>query len=67
MSKQYIVIPMLTGCLSGALDHKKLNATLNEWASKGWNFKYSIHETKKVLFFFQREAHFLIFEKNSEV
>ena len=64
--KQYIVVPQYTGCLDGTLNEKKLNAVLNEWGSKGWMLKENIHETKRVFFFFQREAHFLIFERDAE-
>ena len=39
--------------------------TLNEYGGKGWKFTKSIHETKKVFVFFQRETHFLIFERDA--
>ena len=62
--KQYMVIPFFSGCLSGAIDEKKLTGVLNEHAAKGWALRTTIHETKKVWFVFQRESHFLIFERD---
>ena len=62
--KQYIVVPFLTGCMSGNLNEKALTKQLNEYAAQGWTFTRSIHETKRV-FLSQREAHFLIFERDA--
>ena len=62
-NKQYIVYTFKTGCFSGTLDPKKLQTVLNQHSQQGWRFVRSIHETQKVFGIFQREAHFLIFEK----
>lgn len=62
--KKYLTIPFYTGCMSGSLDEKKLTGTLNEYASQGWRLAKTINETKKVYFFFHRETHFMIFEKD---
>ena len=62
--KQYIVRPVTTGFFSGALNELKLEAFLNEHAAQGWKFVKSIHETKKILGIFSREAHFVIFERD---
>jgi hypothetical protein len=62
--KQYVVVPFFTGCFGGSLDEKALTNTLNEYGAKGWKFSKSINETKKVYIFFQRETHFLIFERD---
>jgi hypothetical protein len=63
MNPQYKVVVLTTGCLSGTLDPAKLQSTLNQEAQGGWKFTKSIHEEKKILGIFSREAHFLIFEK----
>lgn len=62
--KQYVVVPFFTGCFGGSLDDKALTSALNEYGSKGWKFTKSIHETKRVFVIFQRETHFLIFERD---
>lgn len=62
--KEYIVVPYLTGCLSGTLDEKKLEKTLNQYAAQGWRLSRTIHETRRVWLFVQREAHFLVFERD---
>lgn len=62
--KQYIVRPVTTGFFSGALNELKLEAFLNGHAAQGWKFVKSIHETKKILGIFSREAHFVIFERD---
>ena len=59
----YKVSPLTTGFFSGTLDPRKLETFLNQHAAEGWKFVRSIHEQKKVLFFFKREAHFVVFEK----
>lgn len=64
--KQYLVLPFYTGCLSGGLDEKKLTGALNERAAQGWTLQWSIHESKRVFLFFQRESHFLIFVKDRD-
>ena len=63
MNHQYKVIVLTTGCFSGTLDPRILQDTLNVEAQGGWKFSKSIHEEKKILGIFSREAHFLIFEK----
>lgn len=62
--KKYLTVPFYTGCMSGVLDEKKLNGTLNEYGAQGWRLTKTIHETRKVYLIFLREAHFLIFEKD---
>jgi|688.fasta_scaffold177770_2 hypothetical protein len=61
--KEYIVEPLTTGFFSGALDPKKLQNALNQKGMQGWKFVKSIHETKKILGIFSREAHFVIYER----
>jgi hypothetical protein len=62
--KQYIIKPVTTGFFSGSLSETKLQDFLNQHGAKGWKFIKSIHETKKVLGIFSREAHFVIFERD---
>ena len=62
--KQYVVVPYLTGCISGTISESKLQDMLNAHANQGWKLARTIHETRKVLLVFQREAHFLIFERD---
>lgn len=61
--KRYKVVPLTTGCITGNLDPEKLERAINNFAEKGWEFERSIHETKRILGIFKREAHFLIFSK----
>ncbi|MDP0490109.1 MAG: DUF4177 domain-containing protein [Verrucomicrobiota bacterium JB023] len=61
--QQYKVFPLATGLFSGTLNPVKLEEALNSHARDGWSFVKSIHETKKVLGIFSREAHFLIFRR----
>ncbi len=65
MTRQYMIVPFFTGCFGGGLDENKLQETLNSHAAQGWKFSRSIHETKKVALIFQRETHFLIFERDA--
>ena len=65
--KQYLVKAVTTGFFSGSLSERKLQDFLNQHTAQGWKFVKSIHETKKVLGIFKREAHFVIFEKDSEL
>ena len=65
--KQYLVVPFYSGCISGGLNEKKLTATLNEHAAQGWRFAYSIHETRRIWFFFTRETHFIVLEREQAV
>jgi hypothetical protein len=62
--KEYRVELLHTGVFSGTLDPKRLQAALNRPGAEGWRFVRSIHETRRVFFLFQREAHFLVFEKD---
>lgn len=59
--REYLVVPFLTGCFSGSLDHKKLTQALNQYAQQGWRFVRTIHESKGS--FIKRESHFLVFER----
>lgn len=61
---RYIVVPFKTSFFSGTLNPRKLEDTLNEYALKDWEFVRSIHETQRMMFFFRREAHFMIFKKS---
>jgi hypothetical protein len=63
--KDYKVVPFRTGCVSGALHENQLQQTLNQYGDQGWTLTKTIHETQKVFVFFQREAHFLIFERDA--
>lgn len=63
---EYKVHPLTTGCMSGALDPKKLEGILNDYSQNGWQFVRSIHETVKVMGLFNREAHFLVFKRDTE-
>lgn len=65
MNRQYKVIVLTTGCFTQTLDPARLQDTLNKEARGGWRFAKSIHEEKKVLGIFSREAHFLIFERDA--
>ncbi len=65
MNKQYLIVPFFTGCFGGGLDENKLQETLNQHGAQGWKFARSIHETKKVALIFQRETHFLVFERDA--
>ncbi len=60
---EYLVVPLDTGFFLGTLDAKKLEAQLNQHGSHGWRFARSIHETRRSLGIFRREAHFLVFER----
>jgi hypothetical protein len=61
--RQYKVSVLTTGCFTQTLNPMKLQQTLNQETQGGWQFVKSIHEEKKILGIFSREAHFLIFEK----
>jgi hypothetical protein len=65
--KEYLVEPVTTGFFSGTLDPKKLQTALNQKGMHGWKFVKSIHETKKILGLFSREAHFVIYEREVEM
>ena len=62
---EYRVVPLDTGFFLGTLDPKKLQNQLNSHGSQGWRFARSIHETRRALGIFRREAHFLVFERAS--
>lgn len=61
--RQYVVHTHTTSLFSGTLSPKKLQEVLNAYGADGWRFVKSIHETKRVFFFFGRESHFLVFER----
>ncbi len=61
---KYKVVPFMTGCIGGSIDENQMTSLLNENAGQGWRLVHTIHETKKIAGIFQREAHFLIFEKS---
>lgn len=63
-ARKYKVEPCDTGLLSGTLDASKLEMQINRRAAQGWRFVRSIHERRRVLVLFSREAHFLIFERD---
>lgn len=63
---EYRVEPYYTGCLSGALNPKKLASVLNGFSEDGWRFVRSIHEVSRIFLFFSRESHFLIFEREGK-
>lgn len=61
--REYLVEPLDTGIFSGTLKAAKLQAALNARGREGWRFVRSVHEKRRVAGLFQREAHFLIFER----
>lgn len=61
--KLYHVDNVTTGFFSGTLNAKKLNTALNNRSAEGWRLARTIHERKRVLLFFSRVSHFLIFER----
>jgi hypothetical protein len=63
MNREYIVHTHTTGFFTGALSGKKLQDVLNRYGAEGWRLVRTIHEEKKWLILFGREAHFLIFER----
>jgi len=63
--REYLIKPVTTGFFSGTLSEKKLQDFLNQHGANGWKFVKSIHETKKILGIFSREAHFVIFERDN--
>lgn len=63
-NRGYKVVVLTTGCFSGTLDPNRLQKALNDGAKGGWKFSKSIHEQKRILLLFSREAYFLIFERD---
>jgi hypothetical protein len=63
--KQYLVESVTTGFFSGTLNPQKLQNALNQRGAHGWRLVRTIHETKKILVFFRREAHFVIYEREA--
>jgi hypothetical protein len=61
--KDYFVDTVTTGLFSGTLKAAKVQAALVKHAREGWRLSKTIHERKRVLLFFSREVHYLIFEK----
>lgn len=62
--KEYLVVPFNTGFFSGAFHPVKFQDLLNAHGRMGWSFSKSIHEQRRILFFFSREAHFVIFSRD---
>jgi hypothetical protein len=67
LMKEYLVEPVTTGFFSGSLSQRKLQDFLNSKARHGWRFVRSVHESKKVMGIFTREAHFVVFERDQSV
>jgi len=67
LMKEYLVEPVTTGFFSGSLSERKLQDFLNSKARHGWRFVRSVHESKKVMGIFSREAHFVVFERDESV
>lgn len=63
MAKEYTVNVLQTGFFTSTLSASKLEKALNWARGSEWKFVKSIHEEKRVLLFFKREAHYLIFER----
>lgn len=61
MRHLYDVVPFYTGIFSGTLNESKLKAILNDHGQKGWKLERTVSERRRVLFFFSREVHFLVF------
>lgn len=66
MGKEYKVVPLKTGFFTGRLSAQKLERALNLHSGDGWRFAKSIHESNRWLFLFSREAHFLVFERETD-
>jgi hypothetical protein len=63
--KEYSVELYKTRLFSGTIDPTALEATINIKAADGWRLHRTIHERKRSLFFFSREVHVLIFERDA--
>jgi hypothetical protein len=61
MRHLYHVEPFHTGFFSGTLNQDQLKKVLNTKGEQGWRLDRIISERRRVLLFFSREAHFLIF------
>lgn len=57
------MVPVDTGFFSKTLDPKRLTDALNDYAQNGWELARTIHEERKSLGIFRREAHFLVLER----
>lgn len=66
MATEYKVVPLTTGLFTGRLSAQKLERALNLHSGDGWRFAKSIHERKRWLILFGREAHFLVFERETD-
>lgn len=66
MATEYKVVPLKTGLFTGRLSAQKLERALNLHSGDGWRFAKSIHERKRWLILFGREAHFLVFERETD-
>ena len=60
------MVAILTGFFTGRLSAQKLEQALNLHSGDGWRFAKSIHERKRWLILFGREAHFLVFERETD-
>lgn len=60
------MVPLATGLFSGRLSASKLERALNLHSGDGWRFAKSIHERKRWLLVLGREAHFLVFERETD-
>lgn len=61
--KEYLVVPFHTGFFSGTFNPAKFQELLNAHGRMGWKFDRSIHERRRILFLFSREAHFVVFSR----
>ena len=66
MPTEYKVVPLTTGLFTGRLSARKLERALNLHSGDGWRFSKSIHERQRWLFVLGREAHFLVFERETD-
>ncbi len=61
MPHTYHVEFFKTRFFSGTVDEQRLEQTLNRLGKEGWVLDRTIHEKKRLFFFFSREVHILIF------
>jgi hypothetical protein len=61
---RYEVDVITTGLFTGTLKARRLQETLNGRATQGWRFVRSITDERRSFLFFNRDAHFLIFERD---
>ena len=65
MASKYIyqVKEYQTGLFSGTMKASELQSMIAGQGAQGWRLARTIRERKRMLLFFSRETHFLIFEK----